>query len=106
MSGVELYTELIDEIRDLPVTLDAAVSDLDNEQLDTPYDVGKWTARQVVHHLADAHLNAFARVKWILTEDHPSIKPYDQNRWAELADSKLPIELSMAILHGVHYRSR
>lgn len=104
MSQTESYAELIDEIRALPVALDAAVSDLDDEQLDTPYDTGKWTVRQVVHHLADAHANALARMKWMLTEDHPTIKPYDQDRWAELADTQLPIEISMAMLHGIHYR--
>jgi hypothetical protein len=104
VSGTEVQTKLIHEIRDLPRTLDAAVLDLSDEQLDTPYDVGKWTVRQVVHHLADAHTNAFARLKWILTEEHPTIKPYDQDKWAELPDSKLPIDYSMIILHGLHFR--
>jgi hypothetical protein len=104
VSGTELHAKLIDEIRDLPTTLDAAVLDLDDEQLDTPYNVGKWTVRQVVHHLADAHANAFARMKWILTEEHPVIKPYYQNLWAELADTKLPIDCSLIILHGLHVR--
>jgi len=104
VSGSQLPTELIDQIRALPLTLSEAVETLDDAQLDTPYDVGKWTVRQVVHHLADAHVNAFVRMKWILTEENPIIKPYDQDLWAKLADVKLPIEISMAILHGVHYR--
>jgi len=78
---------------------------LNEAQLDTPYGPGKWTVRQVVHHLADGHLNAFARFKLIMTEDHPTIKPYNQDLWAELADTvATPVEPSLQIIRGVHNR--
>jgi hypothetical protein len=104
VSDSKLYAKLIDEIRNMPKKLDALVLDLNDEQLDTPYGAGKWTVRQVVHHLADSHSNAFARMKWILTEKHTNIKPYDQDLWAKLPDSKLPIDYSMIILHGLHFK--
>jgi len=97
-------TQQIDAIRQLPTHLRAAVAGLSDAQLDTPYRDGGWTVRQVVHHLADSHANAFARFKLALTEDWPTIKPYDEAAWAELADSKQPIGLSLDLLTGLHAR--
>ncbi|MBA3949139.1 MAG: putative metal-dependent hydrolase [Acidobacteria bacterium] len=88
----------------LPSALRAAVADLTDAQLDTPYRDGGWTVRQLVHHVADSHMNGFIRVKLALTEDSPTIKPYAQQHWANLPDSILPIELSLRILNGVHER--
>ena len=73
-------------------------------QLDRPYREGGWTARQVVHHVADSHMNALIRMKLALTEDAPTIKPYDENAWALLGDARLPIDVSLAIIDGVHRR--
>ena len=95
----------IDRIRALPAALEKAVKGLNDKQLDTPYREGGWTVRQVVHHLADAHMNAFIRMKLILTEGKPTIKPYDQNAWAALADTtEMPIGVSLEILRGLHDR--
>ena len=91
-------------IRELPAITESAVAGLTDEQLDTRYREGGWTLRQVVHHLADSHLNAFVRVKLALTEDHPRVKTYDQDLWADLPDSKLPVESSLQILRGLHER--
>ncbi|MBP1619814.1 MAG: DinB-like domain protein [Acidobacteria bacterium] len=95
---------LIDGLAAVPAALEAAITGLTDAQLDTPYREGGWTVRQVVHHLADSHINAFVRVKLVLTEDHPTLKPYVQDRWAELADTKLPVAPSLAIVRGVHER--
>jgi len=92
------------EIDELPAKLRAAVAGLDNSQLDTPYRDGGWSVRQVVHHVADSHMNGYTRCKLALTEDNPTIKPYDESEWANLADSKLPIEASLPILDCVHER--
>lgn len=73
-----------------------------DEQLDTPYRPGGWTVRQTVHHVADSHLNALTRFKLALTEDVPTIRPYDEARWAELGDSSLPLDSSMQIIEGLH----
>lgn len=96
---------LIESIRTLPDALESAVRGLTDPELDTPYRKGGWTVRQVVHHLADSHLNAFVRMKLILTEDHPTLKPYDQNRWAVLPDSlRMPVGPSLALVRGLHER--
>ncbi len=93
------------DIEQLPSLLRQAVAGLDEAQLDTPYRLGGWTARQVVHHLADSHLNAFIRLKWALTEEAPVIKAYFEDRWAEHADSRqLSVEVSLAILEPLHQR--
>src|SRR6266481_6869445 len=85
----------IEEIAATPGKLRAAVKGLDDSQLDTPYREGGWTVRQVVHHVPDSQMNALVRLKLALTEDKPTIKPYDEAAWAELADSKsAPIESS------------
>ncbi|CAH1195301.1 Putative metal-dependent hydrolase YfiT [Paenibacillus auburnensis] len=94
----------INEIEDLPGLLREAVKDLDNEQLDTAYRSGGWTVRQVIHHLADSHMNAYIRFKLALTEESPTIKPYDEKKWAELSDSKLPVDTSLLLLESLHKR--
>jgi uncharacterized damage-inducible protein DinB len=96
---------LIEEIAQAPARLRAAVSGLSPEQLDTPYREGGWTVRQVVHHLADSHLNSYARFRLALTEDEPSIKTYHEDKWAELYDARTaPIELSLSLLESLHER--
>ncbi len=95
----------IETIGSFPELLSLEVALLSDEQLDTPYREGGWTIRQVVHHCADSHMNAFVRFKLALTEDNPVIKPYDEASWAELSDSKsLPVAPSLIILKGLHYR--
>lgn len=103
-SSPETRTELIQRIAAAPSRLRAAVAGLDDEALDTPYRPEGWTVRQLVHHVADSHLNAYVRVKLALTEDEPTIKPYDEVRWADLPDSGLPIEGSLALLDRLHAR--
>src|SRR5881628_1788177 len=95
----------IDQIAAAPDGLRRAVTGLDDRQLDTPYRPGGWTVRQVVHHVPDSHLNAYIRFKLALTEDVPTIKPYDEQSWAQLADSKhTPIETSLTLLESLHQR--
>ena len=97
--------ELISSIELLPANMRAAVSGLNNQQLDTPYREGGWTVRQVVHHVPDSHMNAFIRYKLALTEDEPTIKPYAEDRWALLPDVQAtPIEVSLALLDALHNR--
>ena len=94
----------IHTLRNLPEHLRAAVSGLDDTQLDTPYREGGWTVRQVVHHVADSHANSYVRFKLALTEDWPTIKPYDEAAWAKLADSRLPVKISLDMIEGLHER--
>ena len=95
----------IDDIAGAPGHLRLAVRGLSDEQLDTPYRPGGWTVRQVVHHLPDSHMNAYMRYRLALTEDEPMIKPYDESRWAELADARTaPIAPSLLLLEGLHER--
>ncbi len=96
--------EFIKTILALPQLLEAAVSGLDERQLDTPYRPEGWTVRQTVHHIADSHLNSFIRFKLALTEDVPTIRPYFEDRWARLPDSFMPIDVSMKIIQGLHLR--
>src|SRR5258708_9466980 len=97
--------ELIDDIGETPAALRAAVGGLSAQQLDTPYREGGWTVRQVAHHVPDSHMNAYVRFKLALTEDEPTIKPYAEDRWAELADTKsTPIEVSLTLLEALHDR--
>ena len=97
--------QAIDELAATPAKLRAAANGLSDSQLDTPYRQGGWTVRQVVHHVPDSHLNAYVRLKLALTEEKPTIKPYDQEAWANLADSRLtPIEVSLTLLSTVHDR--
>jgi hypothetical protein len=102
---VPARTECIRAIGQLPTHLCAAVVGLNDSQLDTPYRDGGWTVRQVVHHLADSHANSVIRFKLALTEDCPTIKPYDENAWAQLPDSKsLPIDSSLSFISAMHER--
>jgi len=96
---------MIASIRQLPAEVEAAVRGLSDGQLDTSEGEGEWTIRQVVHHLADAHMNGFIRTKLILTEARPTLKPYDQDAWAKLPDTtEAPVEDSLSILRGLHER--
>ena len=94
----------IESLRLLPERLRAAVAGLSEAQVDTPYRDGGWTVRQVVHHFADSHANSFIRFKLALTEDWPTIKPYDEAAWARLPDSLLPIDGSLAFVDALHAR--
>src|SRR5579862_9200386 len=95
----------IDDVAAAPARLRAAVEGLSPQQLDTPYRDGGWTVRQVVHHVPESHMNAYIRFKLALTEDEPTIKPYEQQLWAELADTRhTPIETSLTLLECLHRR--
>jgi hypothetical protein len=94
----------IETLRRLPDRLRAAVAGLNDSQLDTPYRDGGWTVRQVVHHFADSHANSYVRFKLALTEEWPTIKPYDEAAWARLPDSQMPIAPSLDFVTGVHAR--
>jgi len=97
--------ERIRIIEALPGELVRLVAGLTDQQLDARYREGGWTVRQVVHHLADAHMNGYVRTRLVVTEDHPIIKGYDQDRWAALVDARtFPIETSLQILRGLHAR--
>ena len=101
----ELRRERIAVITDLPSKMRAAVAGLDDAQFDTRYRPDGWTVRQTVHHVADSHSNSLTRFKLALTEDEvPTIKPYYEDRWAELGDSKLPIEVSLKMIDAIHTR--
>jgi hypothetical protein len=105
MPTSEQRNAMIDRISRLPALVRETIKDMSDAQLDTPYGPGKWTARQVVHHLADSHLNGYARMKVILTEDRPTLKTYDQVAWAKTADVVAqPVESSIQILDGLHHR--
>ncbi len=97
--------ESLNDIASTPANLRAAVKNLSEGQLDTPYRPGGWTVRQVVHHVPDSHMNSYVRFKLALTEDEPTIKPYAEDKWAELADTKAtPVEVSLALLDSLHDR--
>jgi hypothetical protein len=96
--------EMIQVISETPAKLRAAVAGLSQQQLDTPYRPGGWTVRQVVHHLPDSHMNAYVRVKLALTENEPTIKPYAEDAWAQLPDSKGAIEPSLSLMDSLHQR--
>lgn len=101
----QLKSSLIDEIKMLPSSLEYAIQNLDAAQLQTPYRPGGWTVHQLVHHIADSHINAYTRFKLGLTEDNPVVKPYDQDAWANLSDTKkLPVNISVTLLHALHAR--
>ena len=92
-------------IASAPAALRRSVHGLNNSQIDTPYRPEGWTVRQLVHHMADSHVNAYVRHRLALTEDNPTIKPYDENLWAELSDAKAaPIESSLQMLEAMHER--
>ncbi|MFD0694573.1 YfiT family bacillithiol transferase [Paenibacillus sp. GCM10027628] len=93
------------DIGSTPRRLREAVAGLSDEQLDTPYRPGGWTVRQVVHHVTDSHINSYMRFKLALTEEEPTIRPYYEDRWAELSDGKsAPVELSLTLLDALHSR--
>ena len=94
----------IETLRALPDRLRGAVRGLDDTQLDTPYREGGWTVRQVVHHVADSHMNSYVRFKLALTEYEPTIKPYDEAAWAMLPDNRMPVEISLALTDTLHQR--
>ena len=95
----------IREIAEAPALMRAAVTGLTEAQIETPYRPGGWTVRQVVHHVPDSHLNAYCRYKLALTEDNPTIKPYDEAAWANLADTaRTPVAVSLAALDALHTR--
>jgi len=97
--------ERIATVRELPKKMRDAVAGLSEEQIDAEYRPGGWTLRQTVHHLADSHSNSLTRFKLALTEDEsPTIRPYYEDRWAELGDSKLPIDVSLNMIDGIHAR--
>ena len=91
-------------LRALPGEFAAALAGLDDAQLDTPYRPGGWTLRQLAHHVPDSHLNAYTRMKLALTEETPTIKPYDEAAWARLPDSAGDIAPSLALLSALHAR--
>lgn len=93
------------DIKFLPEELERAILNLDKAQLDTPYREGGWTVQEVVHHVADSHMNAYCRFKLGLTEDNPSIKPYVESEWAKLSDvAAIPVNVSVTLLHALHQR--
>jgi hypothetical protein len=94
----------IREIESLPSLCRAELKDFTEEMLDTPYRNGGWTARQVVHHIVDSHMNGYMRFKLTLTEDHPTIRPYREDLWAQLPDSKAVPEVSLILLEALHNR--
>jgi uncharacterized damage-inducible protein DinB len=100
-----LRQSAISTVADAPAKFRAALKGLDDRQLDTPYREGGWTLRQVAHHVPDSHMNAYVRWKLALTENEPTIKPYEEARWADLADTKsTPIEVSLVLLDSLHDR--
>lgn len=93
------------DIRIAPMLLENAILNLDEHQLDTPYRPEGWTVRQVIHHVADSHMNAVCRFKLALTEENPTIKGYEEAAWAKLSDSNtLPVNISLTLLHALHLR--
>ncbi|WP_300599513.1 YfiT family bacillithiol transferase [Niabella sp.] len=102
---VSIKQECLGVIQFLPNMLEAAISGLDEQQLQTPYREGGWTVHQLVHHVADSHLNAYTRFKLGLTEENPVIKSYDEKAWAELNDVRtLPVNISITFLYALHAR--
>ena len=101
----DLLQERILHLKELPQRIEYAITNLDAAQLHTPYRPGGWTVHELVHHMADSHMNAYIRFKLGLTEDNPIIKTYDQDAWAKLNDSmQLPINVSLTLLHALHIR--
>jgi hypothetical protein len=108
-SAKESYTSqeilsLIQQIEELPARVESLAKSLSSQQLDTPYREGGWTARQVLHHLSDSHMNAYIRLKWTLTENTPTIKAYDEKAWAETPDAKADPALSLNLLKALHVK--
>ncbi len=101
-SGESQMKEWQKDIEDFPLALISIVEDFSEQQLDTPYRLGGWTVRQLIHHVADSHLNAFLRFRWALTEDTPTIKAYDQDQFSRLPDYNMPVEPSLDFLDALH----
>ncbi len=103
--SVEDRAAAISRIEAMPATLRRALAGMSDAQLDSTYREGSWTLRQVVHHLADSHVNSYTRFRLALTEKHPTIKPYDEAKWAELEDARaMPVEVSLTLLDSLHVR--
>lgn len=106
----ETYDDLmirkwIDKLDVSPQWYDAAIENMDEAQLLTPYRPDGWAVTQVIHHVADSHMNAYIRFKWALTEDNPTLKPYLEKKWAELPDVQhVPVNVSITLLHALHRR--
>lgn len=95
----------LNDIKFLPLAIEHAILNLDAAQLETPYRDGGWTVKQLVHHVADSHVNAYCRFKLGLTEENPTIRPYEQDAWAQMKDTQnLPVNISTTLLHAVHIR--
>ena len=100
-----LKEQWLADIKFLPNALENAVNNLDEQQLHTPYRDGGWTVHQLVHHIADSHMNAYIRFKLGYTEENPTIRPYEEKLWAQTSDvQKLPINISITLLHALHQR--
>lgn len=100
-----LKEQWLTDIKFLPNTLEAAIQNLDESQLQTPYRDGGWTVHQLVHHVADSHINAYLRFRQGYAENTPTIKPYDEKAWAEFSDVKnLPVNISITLLYALHQR--
>ena len=103
--STEQKRKWIQDIQFLPALLEAAIENLDEHQLNTPYREGGWTVKQLVHHVADSHMNAYIRFKLALTEEKPTIKPYEEKLWAELDDvNRVPVNISITLLYTLHSR--
>lgn len=103
--SVEQKIAWLADIKFLPLLLESAILDLTDEQLEIPYRKDGWSSKQVVHHIADSHMNAYIRFKLGLTEENPVIKPYAEKLWAQMNDvKKLPIDVSLTLLHSLHVR--
>lgn len=101
----ELKEQWLSALRALPSWMDACIENLDEQQLRVPYREGGWNSQQVVHHLADSHINAYVRLKLMLTEDTPTVKPYIETEWAKLPDVEaVPVNVSVTMLHAIHRR--
>lgn len=101
----EQKRQYLDDIEQTPANLNAAIRGLGDQQLDTPYREGGWTVRQVIHHVPDSHMNSYIRFKLALTEEEPTIRPYFEDRWAELPEAKQAApEVSLALLDSLHKR--
>ncbi len=101
----ELKKSLLNDIKITPALLENAITNLDEKQLNTPYRTDGWNIKQVVHHVADSHMNAYMRFKLGLTENEPTIKTYDEGAWSELNDTtNLPVNISLTLLHALHIR--